>query len=101
MIISAAARTSDASILMSPFTLRGTFLRHIVTAILGKCRGKAVKQIIIRGLLTKANGFNTEYKRGKRKELVDGFLICSLLPAPASLKLHYVMHERGAANNMT
>lgn len=52
-------------------------------------------------MFTEANGFNTEYKRGRREELVDGFLICSFLPALALLKLHYVMHERGAANTMT
>lgn len=73
---------------------------HIVTAILGKCRGKAVKQLLGR-MLTEANGINTEYKRGKRKELVDGFLICSFLPALASLKLHCVMHKQEAANIMT
>lgn len=94
MIGSAAASTSDVSIPSSPFTPRSTFLPHVVAATLGKRRGNAVKQITIRGLLTEANGLNTECKRGKKKQENNwqaGFLICSLLPALASLKLHYVM----------
>lgn len=71
-------------------------LRHISAAYCnsysGKMQGKSSETIIRE---------DTEYKRGKRKELVDGFLICSFLPALASLKLHCVMHEQEAANIMT
>lgn len=49
MIGSAAVSTSDMSLLSSPFTLCSTFLPHIVAAILGTCRVKAVKQITIGG----------------------------------------------------
>lgn len=70
MIISAAARTSDASILPPLFTLRGTFLWHIVTAILGKWRGEAVEQIIIRWVcLQKQKGSTQNIKGEKGKNL--------------------------------
>lgn len=100
MIVPAAASAGDVLILT-----RACLRRTLWQLFREKAERKAVKPIVIRGsLLPEANGFSAEYKREEKKKgnnWWNGSLICSLLPAFASLKLHYVMHKCRAAHNMT